>query len=120
MPWAGTWKERSNDTPKMMKLGITTNVFAGPLKNKEVDLEGIISLASSWRLRSVEIRDDIAALGEPRVKSLVSLAQDYGLILSYGIKNDMMSPDDKPLFERAAKLASLCGTGTIIRMLASQ
>lgn len=103
-----------------MKLGITTNVFAGPLKNHEVELESILDLAPSLDIRAVEIRDDLAALDEPRVKSLVSRAEEDGLALSYGIKNDMMAAGDRALFERGVKLASLCGPNCVLRMLASQ
>jgi len=103
-----------------MKLGITTNVFAGPLKNKEIDLEGIVSMAGELRLASVEIRDDPAVLDPSRVRSLVSLALASGMSLSYAVKNDMFGKDDRLLFERAVRLASECGPGTVLRLLASQ
>lgn len=103
-----------------MKLGITTNVYAGPLKSHEIELEGIIDLAPSLNVRSVEIRDDSASLDEARVRSLVSRAKERGLALSYGIKNDMMASGDRGLFERGVKLASLCGGNCVLRILASQ
>ena len=103
-----------------MKLGITTNVYAGPLKSHEIELEGIIDLAPSLSIRVVEIRDDLASLEEARVKSLVSRAREKGLALTYAIRNDMMAGGDKALFERGAKLASLCGTDCVLRILASQ
>lgn len=103
-----------------MKLGITTNVYAGPLKNREVDLEGIVDLASKMSIKAVEIRDDAAALDEGRVRSLASRAREKGIVLSYGIKNDMMASTDRALFERGVKLASLCGPSCVLRILASQ
>ena len=103
-----------------MKLGITTNVFAGPLKSREVDLEDVLAFAARTGIGSVELRDDSASLGESRVSSLASTARHSGIVLSYGIKNDMMAPDDRTLFERAVNLAALCGEGSVLRMLASQ
>lgn len=103
-----------------MKLGITTNVYAGPLKNREIELEGIIDLAPGLSIRAVEIRDDAASLDEGRVRSLVSRASEKGLTVSYAIKNDMIAAGDKALFERGVKLASLCGQNSVLRILASQ
>jgi sugar phosphate isomerase/epimerase len=104
----------------MMKLGLTTNVFAGPLKNREIDLEGIIDFAAGLQIRSIEIRDDGATLNEDGVGSLVKRAGERGLSLSYAIKNDMLAAGDSELFGRAVRLASLCGPKTVLRMLASQ
>jgi sugar phosphate isomerase/epimerase len=103
-----------------MKLGITTNVFAGPLRNREIELKGIIDLAPKFGMKAVEIRDDAASLDEVRVESLVSMARTNGLVLTYGIKNDMSLPEDRGVFERGVRLASLCGRDTVLRVLASQ
>lgn len=103
-----------------MKLGITTNIFAGPLKTHETDLEGILALASELGVRAVEIRDELATLQGPMVSHLASLAASSGLALSYAIKNDMLAPGDRALFERAVRLASLCGENSVLRVLASQ
>jgi sugar phosphate isomerase/epimerase len=101
-------------------LGITTNVYAGPLKNHEIDLERIIDSAPSYSIRAVEIRDDGAALDETRVRSLKSRASNSGLTLSYGIKNDMLMEGDMTLFEKGARLASLCGERTVLRIVSGQ
>jgi sugar phosphate isomerase/epimerase len=103
-----------------MILGITTNVYAGPLKNHEIDLERIIDSAPSYSIRAVEIRDDGAALDETRVRSLKSRASNSGLVLSYGIKNDMLTEGDMTLFEKGARLASLCGERTVLRIVSGQ
>jgi len=103
-----------------MKLGITTNIFAGPLKTHETDLEGILALASELGVRAVEIRDELATLQGSMVSHLASRAASSGLALSYAIKNDMLAPGDRALFERAVRLASLCGENSVLRVLASQ
>jgi sugar phosphate isomerase/epimerase len=103
-----------------MILGITTNVYAGPLKSHEIDLEGIIETAPGYSIRAIEIRDDLGSLDEARVRSLRSRAGDRGLVLSYGLRNDMFAEGDKALFERGVRLASLCGSGTVLRIVAAQ
>ncbi len=103
-----------------MKLGLTTNVFAGPIKNQEVDLAKILELARGHGMRSVEIRDDGASLRDESVRTLRSVADGMGLGLSYAIRNEMSAGEDRVLFERGAKLASILGDKSVLRVLGAQ
>jgi sugar phosphate isomerase/epimerase len=83
-------------------------------------LEGVLDLASGLGITAVEIRDDPASLEENRVRSIAAKARDKGLLLSYGIKNDMMAKADAELFEKGVRLASACGASCVLRIMASQ
>ncbi len=103
-----------------MKLGITTNVFAGPIKTGEVDLAKVLSFVRPYGVRSVEIRDDGASLEVESLRALRSIAEGMGINLSYAIKNDMTAEGDMLLLERAARLASEAGGRAVLRVFGAQ
>jgi sugar phosphate isomerase/epimerase len=104
-----------------VELGITTNIFAGPIAKGEIDLQKILELVRGYGIiRSIEIRDDGASLEEKEVQRLNSIAASAKIRLSYAIKNEMSSAADRALFEKGARLAATLGDGAVLRVLGAQ
>jgi hypothetical protein len=103
-----------------MKLGMTSNILAQPLKAGQIDLEGVLELARELRMRALEIRDDEVSLSLSRMEELKRKADSLGIQLTYAIKNDLFTPGDEDRFRQALDRASLLGEGTVMRMLLAQ
>ncbi len=103
-----------------MDFGITTQTFSKQIGTGAVSLQGILEKIPTWGMNSMEIRDNDADCDLEMVGALNAFAQERGIRLSYGIKNELLKPEDESIFLGAVDRVKILGKGTVLRMMASQ
>lgn len=103
-----------------MDLGLTTQTFSKQIGAREISVKGLLEKTPSFGMNFMEIRDNNGDYDLGMIRSLDDLAQEMGIRLSYGIKNELLTPEDESIFRGAVDRARILGKGTVIRMMASQ